>query len=83
MLPVEIHIKSHLEGDNNMEILTVSLATSITYALEVLENEDSRPEEVEAVKNFLKATGMINESLTTTDENKKKALLEEVSKIKF
>ncbi|ARO21321.1 hypothetical protein B2J90_28255 (plasmid) [Bacillus tropicus] len=66
-----------------MEILTVSLATSITYALEVLENEDSRPEEVEAVKNFLKATGMINESLTTTDENKKKALLEEVSKIKF
>lgn len=66
-----------------MEILTVSLATSITYALEVLENEESRPEEVEALKNFLHATGMINEAITTTDENKKKTLLDEVSKIKF
>ncbi|MDA1616301.1 hypothetical protein PDK03_06790 [Bacillus cereus group sp. TH204-1LC] len=66
-----------------MEILTVSLATSITYALEVLENEESRPEEVEAVKKFLQSAGMINEAFTTTDENKKKALLEEVSKIKF
>lgn len=66
-----------------MEILTVSLATSITYALEVLENEDSRPEEVEAVKKFLQTAGMINEAYTTTDENKKKALLEEVSKIMF
>ncbi|MBG0967615.1 hypothetical protein [Bacillus sp. SRB3LM] len=66
-----------------MEILTVSLATSITYALEVLENEESRPEELEAVKKFLQSAGMINEAFTTTDENKKKALLEEVSKIKF
>ncbi|HDR4736968.1 TPA: hypothetical protein QCR36_004020 [Bacillus cereus] len=66
-----------------MEILTVSLATSITYALEVLENEESRPEELEAVRKFLKSAGMINEAFTTTDENKKKALLEEVSKIKF
>ncbi|MGE7727009.1 hypothetical protein [Bacillus cereus] len=66
-----------------MEILTVSLATSITYALEVLENEESRPEDVEAVKKFLQTAGMINEAYTTTDENKKKALLEEVSKTMF
>lgn len=66
-----------------MEILTVSLATSITYALEVLENEESRPEDVEAVKKFLQTAEKINEAYTTTDENKKKALLEEVSKIKF
>ncbi|MCU5077007.1 hypothetical protein OB985_05370 [Bacillus cereus] len=66
-----------------MEILTVALASSITYALEVLENEESRPEDVETVKKFLKTAGMVNEAYTTNDENKKKALLEEVSKIKF
>ncbi|HHL0973608.1 TPA: hypothetical protein ACQUHP_005275 [Bacillus cereus] len=66
-----------------MELLTHTFASSITYALEVLENAESRPEDVEAVKNFLQTAGMINEAFTTINENKRKALLEKISKIKF